>query len=127
MNRLLSPWPVLLALIILALVFTAFFAVGAPAPLVRRNAPPPATIPAVCVMHWCGTSYEACFHPGGFYSAVRGEEAWAGSWRLEGSTLHIEEQRGNSDCWLTHAVEMSACLREGTLSSGAKITLETRP
>jgi hypothetical protein len=74
---------------VLALALLGATARAAPLPK-PRPAPPFA---GTYDLEWHGTAYVASFLPDGSYLCFRrGEQAYAGTWRLEGGTLRVEER-----------------------------------
>ncbi len=97
------------------------YAVGAPAPLLKREGRKPACpMPADCVMNFCGVPYRTTFTPDGNYVAKNlefGDHVWVGSWSLSraasGAVLAIHERLQGGDFWLLHSIPLDGNLRRG--------------
>jgi hypothetical protein len=117
-----------IAFALVAVLALASFVTGAPAPLPRREGPPPALPrpPGFCRMIWAATAYRTSFNADGSYLAVgeNGGGRWAGFWHVTRGgesgayLLNIKERSSEGFGW----IEWGFPLLEASGPSGTRTT-----
>ncbi len=104
-------------------------ALSAPAPLPKPPPTRPAAVGVVWALEWHGSHGFCELHKGGRWWCFWAGKEWAGTWRVEGDTLHVEEWMPALNEWGTPSGKMSwsATVRpgvwEGKTGSGGTFAL----